>query len=707
MSAYVGIDLGTTFSAVAAINRDGKPEVVLNRVGRPITPSVIYFGQEPPLVGDEAKEMSRLGDGLVAAFFKREMGNEGWRLEIKGKSYSAEDLSALLLGSLKEQAEARLGEKVQEAVITVPAYFEDARRQATMRAGQRAGLEVVGIINEPTAAALAFGMAQGTQTRHVLVYDLGGGTFDVTLLRVTPESIEVEGTDGDHHLGGKDWDDAIIQYLAAEFREKHGIDPVEDPAVLYDMLALAEKAKKELSARESTRLGLRCQGKQLTCELTRRSFEDLTVSLMERTQTLTEQVLTDARIAWTGLDGVLLVGGSTRMPMVERYVAAMSGKPGLHGVNVDEAVALGAAIKAACILKERRRLGQRRFLAAGAAKTIKDVMSHSLGMVAVAADGTKYVNSIIIRRNRTIPCEETRPFELATRAGGDNVLEVYMTQGESETPQECTVLGKYVWRGVPHSATGKAALDVSYSYDSDGIAHVRARDKASGQSKDLAQEPLPEDMAWLGRPPEKAGPGQATVYLAIDLSGSMRGGPLSEAKRAANNFVKQFNLKSVEVGLISFANTTQVNLTACREADAIQAGIEGWHVGDVGHGNLTHPFSTAFDLMAEGRQPAQDGLVPTTRSPRAAQAESLRYLIVLTDGAWCHQDAAVGAAIRCHEAGIRVIAVGFGTAKREFLKRIATSAEGSILTDLSGLSGALSSIAQVVSQGGTGLTIRK
>src|SRR4051794_6638026 len=380
MATFVGIDLGTTNSVVAHRNAYGRPEVIANREGQNITPSVVYFGAEPPVVGQEAKEWARLGNEEIASFFKPHMGSPLFQLRFHGRNYNATDLSALVLKRLKEDAETKLGQAVDRAVITVPAYFGDAQRKATIAAGEAAGLRVLRIINEPTAAALAYGLQKTGGRETVLIYDLGGGTFDVTVARITPDDIAVLSTAGDHDLGGKNWDDRIATFLAEKFAAETGIDPLDDPVALNEVLVRSEQAKWTLSERTSTRITLQLGTQRRGYELTRAEFEGMTFPLMDRTRRLTEEALEEAKLDWTRLTGVLLVGGSTRMPMVRQYVSQMAGQPPRAGVNVDEVVALGAAIRAAMEAGQAAEPGPAgpRFTPAGA-RRISDVMSHSLG----------------------------------------------------------------------------------------------------------------------------------------------------------------------------------------------------------------------------------------------------------------------------------------------------------------------------------------
>src|SRR4051812_42327737 len=298
MAPLVGIDLGTTNSVVAHRNAYGRPEVIANREGQNITPSVIYFGSDPPAVGQEAKEWARLGNDEIASFFKPHMGSPLYQLRFHGRDYNASDLSALVLKRLREDAEVKLGHAVDRAVITVPAYFADPQRKATIEAGNAAGLEVLRIVNEPTAAALAYGLQKSGTTETVLIYDLGGGTFDVTVARITPEEIAVLSTAGDHDLGGKNWDDRIATYLSEKFAAETGIDPLDDPMALNEVLVRSEQAKWALSDRASARVTLQIGRERRSYEITRTEFDGMTFALMDRTRTLTEEALEEAGLNW-------------------------------------------------------------------------------------------------------------------------------------------------------------------------------------------------------------------------------------------------------------------------------------------------------------------------------------------------------------------------------------------------------------------------
>lgn len=681
MNNFVGIDLGTTYSAVAYINANGKPEIIPNEYDHPITPSIVYLGGPTPVVGDDAKEQQAMGKEEVASFFKRNMDDEHFLLSFHGRSYTPTDLSSFVLAYLKAQAERHLGTRVTDAVITVPAYFTHVQRSATIEAGKKAGLNVLKIISEPTAAALAYGLRPSNDRQRVLVYDLGGGTFDISVVEITPTELSVLGTNGDHNLGGKDWDDRLIEYLNGLFHDEFGIDLVGDD--LNELRVKAEKLKQALSSRQSADIHVQAGGYTGNYTVTREKFEELTQDLMERTQLLTEQVLTEVRppLTWHDIDGVLPVGGSTRMPMVRSYIQRMSGKPPMSGIHPDEAVALGAAIQAALEMEATKGKDEPILRLAGR-KTTADVIAHSLGMIAVNEDRSRYLNSILIAKNLRIPSAQTRPYTMNLRQRGDTEMEVFLTQGESDDPQHCAYLGRYIFSDFPPLTEKKTAVDVTYEYDKNGVVHVSAVERSTGKPLTLRIEPVPHDVParFAGSPKDQEVREHLTVYLAFDLSGSMTGRPLAEAQKAAENFAQQCDLTTTSVGLISFSDSVRVDQPATQNSKEIISAIHSLAIGRTGYGNGDHPFRDIYSLMD--------------------QAPGIRYAIVLADGVWACQGAAIKEARRCHEAGIEVIAIGFGGADRAFLAKIASSSEQSFFTDMNRLTETFSTIAQELTESG-------
>jgi molecular chaperone DnaK (HSP70) len=631
--------------------------------------------------------MQALGMYPVAAFFKRQMGDELFIFHADGVDYSSTELSTLLLKKLKKNAEAHLGQTITDAVITVPAYFRDPERKATIEAGKAAGFNVLQVINEPTAAAVAYGLnkSQNEKKQRLLIYDLGGGTFDVTLLELEKDHVRVKNSDGDHQLGGKDWDDRIIEHLASKFQDEYGLDPLEDAESLADLLVQAEEAKKRLTSFQKTVISIVHEGSKGKYDLDRATFGQITSDLMERTMSLTMRVLEDMRLKPSQIDGVLLVGGSTRMPMVHQFIEKKFGKPPMSGVNVDEAVALGAAL----VADERGQSKSKPIFALkGRIKTI-DVTNHSLGMIAINPAQTAYVNSIILSKNAEIPCQETRPYQHRTRSSGENMLEIFMTQGESESPEDVAYLGRYVVQDIPHQKGGLAVIDVGYHYDESGTVQVEAQtrnNKGKGKLK-IKIEKLPSDVPQRFMEPPKLQveePEHVTAYLAFDLSGSMSGTPLREAKKAALGFLKNSDLSHCSIGIIAFSDRVKIKLEASQNARKIENAINDLTVGETGYGNSTHPFDEIDGLMT--------------------RLDGRRFGIVLADGVWCNQSKAVKRAKQCHLNEINIIAIGFGGADKKFLKAIASSDEDSFYTSMDGLVETFSTIAQVLAETGGGGT---
>jgi molecular chaperone DnaK (HSP70) len=694
----IGIDLGTTNSVVAAINRHGRPEVIPNREGASLTPSVIYFGVSPPVVGAEAREYARLGDDQVASQFKPQMGNPHFALRFGGKDHTATDLSAIVLERLKEDCEARLQRSIDRAVVTVPAYFGEAQRSATIEAARRAGLRVARLINEPTAAALAYGMHRAAEEETVLVYDLGGGTFDVTIVRIAPGEITVLATAGDHDLGGRNWDERIASWLAERFAADTGIDPLDDPASLGELLTRSEQAKWGLSERSATRITLQFAGERRTYELARGEFEAMSRPLLERTGRLVDEALAEARIAWPDVGGVLLVGGSTRMPMVRELVAGISGRPARAGVNVDEVVALGAAVQAALdagsaadsalpgftlAAGERERPAPRYTLPS--ARVVRDVMSHSLGAIAVAPDGSRYVNDRIISRNVPIPARASRSYLHETHGGENRTLELYLTQGESEEPRDCTILGKYVFEGIEPTAA-EVAVDIGVSYDANGRVQVEAVQRDTGRRLAMRVEGVPDDLGWLERGPERrvvAANERLRIYLMIDVSSSMAGPPLEEARRAARAFLDQCDMTHTEVGLISFSNEVVLQAEATSNVRRLQAAISRLEAD--GTTNLSEALNLARRMLGERCGP--------------------RYIVILTDGYPDAAEAAFEEARAAQREGLEIVAIGTGEADKAYLGRLASTEAGTIFARRGELVATFGHIARVIAEGGRGLRL--
>lgn len=486
MGIAIGIDLGTTNSAVSVVRPTGVPEVLRNKEGDTVTPSVVLFqsfgGADEPLVGEQAKRQAAAFPEDIVQYVKRFIGDPTWRFDASsGTQYTAEEVSAIILKRLKEDAELALGEEVTDAVITVPAYFDDARRTATAHAGQIAGLNVLRVLNEPTAAALSYGVeadANGT----VLVYDLGGGTFDVTILKINGTEFEVLATDGDRNLGGFDFDNALMEYLNKRLMEQGAPDALEDPSLTAALREKAEFAKKALSTVPKTNVQFSAEGQHYRVPLTREEFEECTVSLLNRTQEVLEDVLSAAKLTWADIDKVLLVGGSTRMPAVRTLVESISGKTPELDINPDEAVALGAAVQATLagdVEVSTEQVGSKATVEGflGGSVKISDVTSQALGIILYNADGSTF-NHVVIPRNTKVPC--THEQNAQTLFDGQNALDIKVTQGEERDPELVTVVGSGEL-SLPAYPKG-APLKVIYAYDVDQTVRVEVIDLTANAS---------------------------------------------------------------------------------------------------------------------------------------------------------------------------------------------------------------------------------
>lgn len=471
MSKVIGIDLGTTNSCVAVLE-GGEPVVIPNREGARTTPSIVAFTKDGErLVGEPAKRQAITNPDRTISSIKREMGTDH-KTVIDGKNYSPQEISALILQKLKADAESYLGEKVTEAVITVPAYFTDAQRQATKDAGRIAGLDVKRIINEPTAASIAYGFDKDKKDEKILVFDLGGGTFDVSILELGDGAFEVLSTSGNNRLGGDDFDKKLLDYIADEFKKSEGVDLRNDKMSLQRLRDAAEKAKIELSSTMSTNVNLpfitaTAEGpKHLNMDITRAKFEELTKDLVDKTMEPTKKAMQDAGLSNADIDKVILVGGSTRIPAVQEAIKKLIGKEPHKGINPDESVALGAAIQAGVLTGEVKDI------------LLLDVTPLSLGIETLGGVATN-----IIPRNTTIPTKKSQVF--STAADNQTAVDIHVLQGERSMAADNVTLGRFQLTNIPPAPRGIPQIEVIFDIDANGIVHVTAKDQGTGKEQTI------------------------------------------------------------------------------------------------------------------------------------------------------------------------------------------------------------------------------
>jgi molecular chaperone DnaK len=670
----VGIDLGTTYSAVSRYDRkSNKPVMIPNSFGKDVTPSVICFLDDGDiLIGEDAKDMQGSGAGVNASAFKRNMGDGTIAVSFNGKDYTAEELSGMLLKHMIADAEAATGEKIEEAVITVPAYFNDFQRTATIRAGESCGIKVAKIINEPTAAAINYGYKH-SDDKTVMVYDLGGGTFDVTIVKISKGNINVIGTDGNHLLGGKDWDAAIVKYVCDQFIDEFDLDPRDDHATKNELIVAAEGWKKTLSIAENVSIPVSYQGYSAKYTLTRSEFESMTEYLLTTTRDVCTGLIESLDMVWADIDEILLCGGSTRMPAVSRFLKEMTKREVVAHQDTDLAVAKGAAITAELYCSENTSLRAFR---------IDDVTAHSLGALSVSPDGTKYVNEIMIAKNSKIPSTARRQFTI--KAGNmTDKIEVFTLQGESRVPLDCNVLAEVVVTGFVNNGQG-VLIDLEYNYDENGVVNISAFQ--DGEPLKVESLPVPDDIRWMGGSPEDR-QGEKVVMknivICVDVSRSMEGSPIEAAKSSIRNFAETLQGKGTRFALIGFGDRVKILQELTSDPKAILDSIYELRVKMAGRGTDGSPLEKARKMLED--------------KPGA------NIIVVLTDGEWGRRNRAVEQANACRRDNIAIIAVGLGDADTSFLRQIATVDEGALYTTIEEMGETFCTIATAISSGSMGL----
>jgi molecular chaperone DnaK len=506
----VGIDLGTTYSSLAYMDAHSQPRVVADSSGQTVVPSVIFFDESEVIVGDIALENAKIHADRVVQFVKCHMGDD-WRKEIGGRIHTPESLSAMILAHLVRESEPQIG-AIPSAVITVPAYFSEKRRRATQQAGEIAGLEVVGVLNEPMSAALAYGLHREEKEQTVLIYDLGGGTFDVTIVKITPQELEELATYGNRQLGGKDWDQCLIDHVADDFQRVHHTDPRQSPQVMQNLQIQCERAKRQLAKMMRTVIAFSAFGKAHEVEISRARFEELTAHLLKMTKLTVEMALEDAGLSWDRLQRVLLVGGSTHMPMVRLMLQGLSGYPPDTGVNPVIAVALGASLYAHMLDTDSApkaihlkpvapgHAGQSQAGGAGPAggggsasaapaapqadlslPNVRFVTAHGVGIRVLTHEG-RPINQVLIPRNHAVPTTSTWHFLTQRNKGISDRLKIVVTQGDADDPALVEILGTLYISGIPRDEQGGQPVDITMSFDRQGRLHINAIYLNTGQS---------------------------------------------------------------------------------------------------------------------------------------------------------------------------------------------------------------------------------
>lgn len=611
MGKVIGIDLGTTNSCVAVLE-GGEPTVIANAEGNRTTPSVVGFAKNGErLVGETAKRQAITNPDRTISSIKTHMGTD-YKVTIDGKQYTPQDISAMILTKLKTDAESYLGEKVTEAVITVPAYFSDAQKQATKDAGKIAGLDVKRIINEPTAAALAYGLDKDEQHHKVLVYDLGGGTFDVSILELGDGVFEVLATNGDTRLGGDDFDNALMNFIADSFAKENGVDLRKDNMALQRLKEAAEKAKKELSSSQTSNINLpfitvNADGPlHLNMDITRAKFDQLTADLVNRTIEPMKKAMQDAGVTMNDLEKVILVGGSTRIPAVQEAVKKITGKDPFKGINPDECVAIGASVQAGVLTGE-----------------VKDVLLLDVTPLSLSIETLGGVSTKLIERNTTIPTKKSQIF--STAADNQTAVDIHVLQGEREMASGNITLGRFQLTGIPAAPRGVPQIEVTFDIDANGIVNVSAKDMGTGKEQRItitSSSKLSEDEI-------KQKIKEAEQYAEEDKKKKEE----IETRNRAETLVYETekSMKELE-GQLSDEEKTKVT----EAKDALSKALEGNDMEDIKAKTeaLTtefHTISTKLYQQAQQAQQAGGGFDPNGAAEGQADAGSANDNVVDAD----------------------------------------------------------------------------
>ncbi|MGN8707793.1 Hsp70 family protein [Collinsella sp. HCP3S3_E6] len=714
MGIAVGIDLGTTFSAVACVGADGEPRILPNSSGEHTTPSVVAVAEDGSVVcGEAAKEAQLMGDANVASFYKTNMGNAGYVECLRGCEFDATTLSSTFLRHLIADVSRANGVQIDSAVVTVPAYFEAPQREATLEALRRTGVRALGTLNEPSAAAYAYGLmsADAAGERTILIYDLGGGTFDVTVARLSGREIRVLSSTGNHQLGGRQWDSALSDFILDQLCDARGLDrdDVESdltPSDINTLAVVSEQVKRDLTNRARTRARVMAESVSGTVEVTREDFEEATRHLLTLTTDCCEEALREAGLTWAQVDGYILVGGSTKMPQVREYLTGKVGSGPIGGnVNPDEAVALGAAVYAAqkcgtAFSLPGASAAAPRF-SLGALPKLVDCTAHSMGMIAESEDRSRYVNSTIIAKNTPVPATNSREYAVRATPGRPGSLEIYLLQGDDPAPLNNTVVGKYVVPKIPGERGRETHVLVSYSYTENATIEVGAALASSGKALEVERAEVESDLSrFLNAPTDNDATVEnhgvsADVMICIDVSGSMYGEGFEAAEKAATAFLDSIEGSGVHVGVMYFGSNAKVCCDPTLDYGKVSLltsnsdrGFRSTLASECGGGTY-NPLGVYADWL-DAKMDRSD-----------AKAD---VLLILTDGCWCDADKAIQDAESLKDDGVTIIGIGTPDADLEFLKEISTSDSYAGLFDFSELGTAFSSIGRSISSG-SGISI--
>lgn len=683
MGIKVGIDLGTTFSAVAFVGPSGTPEIIENEWGEQITPSVVAYKDGEYIVGNEAKNMESCGMRDVFSAFKRYMGSTDQRYYIDDDELTAQNLSAILLKHMKKVAEEKIGDTIDEAVITCPAYFNEFQRRATLAAGHEAGLKVTGLINEPTAASVYYGFKNDADGK-ILTYDLGGGTFDVSILDISKGNISVCASRGDSFLGGKDWDQEILVLLSDAFQNDTGSTFENDDMFYARFMAEAETVKRKLTSTSSVKTPIIYDDQRSDVTITREEFDDATAHLVQRTLDICDETLSDMNMNWSDLRGILLIGGSTRMPSVRDALKNHSGIPVIIHEDTDLAVAKGAALLANAsngtvhLLRAKSGADKKE-----ASIELKDVTSHALGTLVTNKERTRYINKIMIPRNTPIPAVGKRTVEIG-KGNHTDKLDIYVIQGDEEDPVNPSnkIVNRAVAEEIRNDGNG-VRIDIDYKYDINGMVNISAYQ--DGRSLRIVHGHVPEDISWMGEPPkddEMELPSKRYVILAIDTSGSMGGFPMMEVHESLKEFMQ--TLENTEFAMVVFGTRTQ-KVCNFLSAENAMVYIPSIKAGMVGEGTNANP------LRHEVRELVKEVISPTNEV----------FVVTLTDGEWYgegkHPEKDVA---ELAEMGVKCIGIGFGVVSKSMILKLSSSEKSALTAKYNALKQTFSTIAAEIYGGG-------